>query len=416
MDTIIIRGGRRLRGTVSIAGSKNAALPILIATLLTDEECVVTNVPQLMDIETVISLLVVLGKRVIRRGETVSVSSGPSLYAEAPYELVRRMRASVLVMGPLLVRLHRARVSLPGGCVIGRRPVDIHLAGLQALGAKVALDEGYIEVRGKVLEGGTFRLSFPSVGATEHLMMAASAIPGTTHLLNAAKEPEIVDLARFLTAMGACVRGAGTSHIEIRGRPRLHQASHRIIPDRVEAGTYLLAGAITGGRVTVEGVSPGDLTALLRALQKAGVQVHVHAAEVTVGGNHRLRPVNIRTAPYPGFPTDLQAQWMALMSVSRGVSRMIEQIFEDRFLHVAELVRMGAQIKAQGNTAVVRGVKTLNGAPVMVSDLRAGAALILAGLVAQGATTVHRVYHLDRGYDALVRKLRALGADIERRS
>ncbi|MBI3292922.1 MAG: UDP-N-acetylglucosamine 1-carboxyvinyltransferase [Elusimicrobia bacterium] len=416
MDKIIIKGGRQLSGTVQVSGSKNAALPILIATLLTDGECVVRNVPELKDIETVIALLGVLGKQVVRQGDTVQVSASSSLYAEAPYEIVRRMRASILVMGPLVARLKRARVSLPGGCVIGRRPVDIHLKGFSTLGADITLREGYIEVQANHLRGRDLRLTFPSVGATENLMMVATLTSGTTRLFNAAREPEIEDLARFLNGMGAHVQGAGTSRITIVGVPSLHGAHHRVIPDRIEAGTYLLAAAITQGRITLQGVEPPHLTALLQTLRKAGVQVLIDASSntITTDGKGRLRPVTIKTAPYPSFPTDLQAQWMALMAVTAGVSRITEQIFEDRFLHVSELVRMGADIHTEGNTAIIRGVKVLCGAPVMVSDLRAGAALILAGLVAKGTTVVHRVYHLDRGYAALVPQLCALGASIDR--
>lgn len=414
MDKIVIQGGRHLKGTVKVEGSKNAALPILIATLLTDELCMVSNVPELEDIETVISLLAVLGKQVVRRGNAVQVTAGPSLLAEAPYELVRRMRASVLVMGPLVARLKRARVSLPGGCVIGRRPVDIHLKGFSALGADILLKEGYIEVHADQLRGRDIRLAFPSVGATENLMMIAAVTPGTTRLLNAAKEPEVADLARFLNAMGAHITGEGTSSIHIQGVPALHGARHVVIPDRIEAGTYLLAAAMTQGIITLHRAQAAHLSALLETLRKSGVRMHVEADAITVDGRGCLRPVSVKTAPYPGFPTDLQAQWMALMSVTSGTSRMTERIFEDRFLHVPELIRMGADIRIQGNTAVIRGVKTLCGAPVMVSDLRAGAALILAGLVARGMTTVQRVYHLDRGYAHLVRKLRALGASVDR--
>lgn len=414
MDILTINGGGRLQGDITISGAKNSALPILIATLLTDEPCEITNVPRLDDIETVIALLVFLGKQVVRKDDVVQITAGPTLYAEAPYDLVRRMRASVVVMGPLLARLGRVKASLPGGCTIGGRPIDIHLEGFKALGAAIKLEQGYVEAKAKRLTGGTIRFPFASVGATENVMMAASLSEGKTLIENAAMEPEIVDLAGFLNALGAKVRGAGTNTLTITGVKRLGGAHHRVIPDRIEAGTFLIAGAMGEGDLTVRKMNPNDLRSLLDKLEEAGAMLFENEDSVRVQGPKELRAASIETAVHPGFPTDLQAQWMALLTQAKGESSVIEQVFENRFMHVPELQRMGASIRVKGNTCTLEGPTALSGADVMVSDLRAGAALVLAGLVAQGTTVIHRVYHLDRGYERIEEKLSRVGASIHR--
>lgn len=414
MDILTIEGGARLQGEITISGSKNAALPILIATLLTDEPCIIRNVPHLDDIETVLALLVFLGKKIMRQGDQVEVTSGPTLYGEAPYELVRKMRASIVVMGPLLARLGRVKASLPGGCAIGGRPINIHLDGFRALGAGIDLRQGYVDVKAGKLVGATLHLDFPSVGATENLMMAACLIPGRTEILNAAMEPEITDLGRFLSALGAHVKGAGTERITIEGVGHLHGANHPVIPDRIEAGTYMIAAAITLGDVMFHGVPTEYLRALLAKMKEAEIGVEQNGNHLRVVGPKKIRPVNVETEVYPGFPTDLQAQWMALMTLAEGTSQVTERVFENRFMHVAELIRLGADIQIKGNTASVQGVHRLSGTDVMVSDLRAGAALVMAGLAASGKTVIHRVYHLDRGYENIEGKLSALGAQIER--
>ena len=414
MDILTIDGGRHLRGEITISGSKNSALPILIATLLTDDPCTIRNVPRLDDIETVIALLVFLGKKIIRKSEQIDVTSGPTLYAEAPYELVRKMRASIVVMGPLLARLGRVKASLPGGCAIGGRPINIHLDGFRALGATINLEQGYVDVSSSKLQGAPISLDFASVGATENLMMAASLIPGRTEIHNAAMEPEIGDLADFLNAMGARVCGAGTGHIVIDGVDRMHGAAHEVIPDRIETGTYMIAAAMTQGDVTLYRVRTDHLSALIAKMRQAGIAVDEKGSTLHVGGAKTITPVSVETAVHPGFPTDLQAQWMALMALSTGSAQITERVFENRFMHVPELQRMGADIQIKGNTAMVQGVSGLSGADVMVSDLRAGAALVLAGIAAKGQTTIHRIYHLDRGYENLEGKLSALGARIAR--
>lgn len=414
MDLLTLEGGRRLKGDVAISGSKNAALPILIATLLTDDPCTVRNVPYLDDIETVIALLAFLGKEIVRRRDEIEITAGLTLNPEAPYDLVRKMRASIVVMGPLLARLGRVKASLPGGCAIGGRPINIHLDGFRALGASVDLEQGYVEVTSQKLHGATIQLDFPSVGATENIMMAATLLSGRTEIRNAAKEPEIGDLVDFLNAMGAEVAGAGTDCITIEGKSRLHGATHNVIADRIEAGTYMVAAAMTQGDVLLQKVRAEHLSALIAKLRQAGVEVQEEDTGVRIIGPKNILPVTIETAVHPGFPTDLQAQWMALMSLASGVSQVTECVFENRFMHVPEIQRMGADIQIKGNTATIQGVRELSGADVMVSDLRAGAALILAGLAAKGKTTVHRVYHLDRGYERLEEKLSALGAQIHR--
>jgi len=414
VDILTIQGGRPLKGEITISGSKNSALPVLIGTLLTDDPCTIKNVPHLDDIETVIALLVFLGKKIVRNHDELQVTAGPTLHAEAPYELVRKMRASIVVMGPLLARLGRVKASLPGGCAIGGRPINIHLDGFKMFGAIINLEQGYVDVRSEKLRGAEIRLDFPSVGATENLMMAASLIPGKTEIHNAAMEPEIGDLANFLNAMGARVCGAGTGRITIDGVERLHGVTHEVIPDRIEAGTYMLAAAMTHGDVVVRHACADHLATLIARMRQAGIAVTDKDGSLHVTGPKSIKPVSIETAVHPGFPTDLQAQWMALMSLSSGVAQVTERVFENRFMHVPEIQRMGADIQIKGNTATIQGVSGLSGAQVMVSDLRAGAALVLAGLAATGQTVIHRVYHLDRGYENLEGKLSALGAHISR--
>ena len=415
MDSFCIVGGRPLRGTVRVSGSKNAALPILIATLLTDEACVVRNVPTgLRDLRTTARLLEMMGKRVSQSGSTVRVEGRRRLKVRAPYELVKQMRASVLVAGPLLARFGEARVAMPGGCSIGLRPIDIHLKGFERMGAKVSYEHGDVVLRAKVLKPLTIPLAFPSVGATENLMMAAALVPGTTVLENAAREPEIGDLGDFLIAMGARVWGAGTRTVRVQGVTALGGAEHRVIPDRVEAGTFLIAAAATRGVVRVAGARPEHLEALLGALRRSGARVTAYAGGVRLAMASRPRPVSIATKPHPGFPTDLQAPWMAYMTLARGTSRVRETVFENRYMHAAELRRMGADIRVEGDDAVVRGVAELSGAPIMASDIRAGASLVVAALAARGRTDLHRVYHIDRGYEALERKLRDLRAEARR--
>jgi UDP-N-acetylglucosamine 1-carboxyvinyltransferase len=415
MDQFVIEGGRPLRGSLRVSGSKNAALPILIATLLTDEPCTIDNVPVLLrDLRTTFRLLEALGKKVEIRGQSVRVTAHGSLKTQAPYDIVKQMRASVLAAGPLLARFGLVRVPIPGGCSIGLRPIDIHLKGFAAMGAREITDHGDIILSAARLKPGRVRFKFPSVGATENVMMAAAASPGLTIIENAAREPEIEDLAAFLNRLGARVRGAGTSRIEIRGERTLHGATHTVIPDRLEAGTFMLAAAATGGRLTLVGVESGHLKALIAKMRAAGARIEEVPGGLSVSMTGRPRPVSIATAPHPGFPTDLQAPWMAWMCLARGRSRIVENVFENRFLHAAELLRMGARLSLSGATAVVDGVDRLSGAPIMASDIRAGAALLVAGLAAQGRTTIARVYHIDRGYERVEKKLRAAGARIQR--
>jgi UDP-N-acetylglucosamine 1-carboxyvinyltransferase len=416
METIVIRGGAQLGGDVVVSGSKNAALPLLFSTLLTAERVVLRNVPRLADIHTAILVLRHLGARVTRSpdGGEVIVEARDIGVTEAPYELVKTMRASFLVLGPLLARFGRARVSTPGGCAIGARPVDLHLAGLQKMGARLRISEGYVEADADRLRGAKIVLDFPSVGATQQLMMAAALADGTTVIENAAREPENVCLALALERMGTVVRGAGTSEVTIEGRPELGGAEHAVIPDRIEAGTFMVATAVTGGAVQVTGARADHLEAFIGKLREAGVAVHEGESGVRVEANGRLEAVDVRTMPYPGFPTDLQAQFMTLMTRATGTSTLTETIFENRFLHAQELVRMGADIRVDGNRAIVRGPQSLSGAPVMATDLRASVCLVLAGLAARGTTRVARVYHLDRGYDRLEAKLSSLGAEVRR--
>jgi UDP-N-acetylglucosamine 1-carboxyvinyltransferase len=419
MDRILIRGGRALSGQIPISGAKNAALPILAAGLLTAEPLILRNVPELADIDSMRRLLETLGMRVtVVNAEPGRLDVATPVIAGtlAAYDLVRKMRASVLVLGPLLARSGEARVSLPGGCAIGPRPVDLHLRGLEELGAEIELREGYIHARARHgLKGAEIRLDLPSVGATENLLMAASLADGETVIANAAREPEVVDLARCLVAMGARIEGIGRGTLVITGVPRLHGGEHSVLPDRIELGTYAMAAAMTGGALELLGGRMQLIQTVAEKLEEAGVAVAPSELGITVSGR-AAKPigVDVMTQPYPGFPTDLQAQFMALMCTAEGASMITETIFENRFMHVPELTRMGARITVHGGSALVRGVGRLIGAPVMATDLRASVSLILAGLAAEGETMVNRVYHLDRGYERLTEKLVACGAEIER--
>jgi UDP-N-acetylglucosamine 1-carboxyvinyltransferase len=420
MDAIRLRGGKRLEGKVRISGAKNAALPILCATLLSDGASLLRNVPALRDIDTTAALLRFLGRGVTVEAPVVRVDAGSQIKPEAPYELVKQMRASILVLGPLVARFGRAKVSLPGGCAIGARPVDQHLKGLEAMGAKISLERGYVHAEGPDgggrLRGAEIHFDLPTVTGTENLMMAAALAKGRTTLVNCAREPEVEELGRVLNKMGADVDGAGTDIIHIKGTPRgeLAPFDHAIIPDRIEAGTYLVAAAATGGDVVLEGAELRDLDALAAKLRLAGVEVSGEGQAIRVRRTGDLRPVNVTTAPHPGFPTDMQAQFLVLMCLARGESVVTETIFENRFMHVPELQRMGASVALRGNTAVVQGVNKLYGASVMATDLRASASLVIAGLVAEDETEVRRVYHLDRGYEHIEAKLGGLGADVKR--
>ena len=414
MDKIVIHGGQRLKGEVLVSGAKNAALPLLFATLLTAGQHRLSNVPQLRDIDTVARLLTTLGAKVEWRDGLFAVDADAIQSVEAPYDLVRTMRASVLVLGPLLARYGHARVSLPGGCAIGARPINLHLKGLEAMGAKITLDHGYVEARARRLHGARIYLDTPTVGGTENLMMAAALAKGTTVLENAAREPEIVDLANALNAMGGRVTGAGSDTVAIEGVDELRPLDYAVMPDRIEAGTFMVAAAITRGDVKVKGAVAADLEALVAKLQATGTEIIEEADGLRVKGPRRIESVDIKTQPHPGFPTDMQAQFMALMTLGQGTSVISENVFENRFMHVCELQRMGADISIEGHTATVKGVKELTGAPVMATDLRASASLILAGLAADNTTEVRRIYHLDRGYERIEEKLQKLGADITR--
>ena len=415
MDQFIIEGGRPLKGSVVISGSKNAALPILIATLLTDEPCFIENVPtRLRDLRTTFRLLESLGKKVVIRGTSVTVLANGSLKTQAPYDLVKQMRASVLAAGPLLARFGLVRVPMPGGCAIGLRPIDIHLKAFEALGARRIADHGDIILSAARLKPSRVRFKFPSVGATENLLMAAAALEGVTVIENAAREPEIEDLAAFLVKLGAKIKGAGTPRIEVRGQRTLHGARHTVIADRIEAGTFLLACAMAKGRLKLLGAVPAHLTALVAKMKAAGAHIKATSSGLEIAMAGRPRHVDIETKPHPGFPTDLQAPWMSWMSLARGRSKVSETVFENRFLHVAELARMGAEIGVRGRSATIDGVPTLHGAPIMASDIRAGAALLVAAVAAEGTTRLQRVYHIDRGYEQVEAKLRAVGVRIRR--
>jgi len=415
MDKIIVKGGKKLKGDVRISGAKNSTLPLMAASLLCPEEVRLSGVPSLRDIETMKRLLMGLGiqitgpenGRMVLKAEKISNT-------EASYELVRTMRASFLILGPLLARMKKARVSLPGGCAIGARPIDLHLKGLAALGAGIELKDGYIEAEASRLSGANISLDVTTVTGTENLIMAACLAKGRTLIENAAREPEVVELATVLNSMGARVSGMGSDKIVIEGVEKLRGTDHSIMPDRIETGTYMIASAITGGNIRILNGNPGHLDAVISKLKEAGTKIECADGIINVKGPAKPGAVDVRTSPYPGFPTDLQAQFMSLMCVSNGRSIISETVFENRFIHVGELKRMGADIRIEGNTAVVKGVEELLGAPVMATDLRASACLILAGLAAEGSTEVSRVYHLDRGYERIVEKLKGLGADIER--
>ncbi len=419
MDKLVIQGGARLQGEVTVSGAKNAALPILCAALLAETPLKLSSVPKLKDVGTTIHLLEHMGVKASRQGDKVDLDASVIHTLEAPYEMVKTMRASILVLGPLLARFGKARVSLPGGCAIGSRPVDLHIKGLQAMGAKIHIEHGYIEATtehlpNKRLQGARYYMDLVTVTGTENLMMAAALASGTTVLENAAKEPEVVDMADCLIKMGAKISGAGTDTITIQGVDKLNGAEHQVVCDRIEAGTYMVAAAMTGGEVKLNNVQEHLLDAVIEKLREAGAKVTCEKNSITVKSDGKLKAVNIRTAPHPAFPTDMQAQFMALNTVAEGVSKVTETIFENRFMHGQEMQRLGASIDMDGNTALVKGVSHLDGATVMATDLRASASLVLAGLVANGQTVIERIYHLDRGYENLEDKLNALGANVKR--
>jgi UDP-N-acetylglucosamine 1-carboxyvinyltransferase len=414
MDKLLIEGGQPLRGEVAISGAKNAALPLLCAAVLTREPVTFTNVPVLNDVATMLRLLAQMGVRVDYSGDSVTLDAAGLNNPVAPYELVKTMRASVLVLGPLAARAGEAKVSLPGGCAIGARPVDQHIKGLTAMGAEIAVEHGYVHAKSPRLKGARLFTDMVTVTGTENLMMAACLADGETVIENAAREPEVVDLANCLVAMGARISGAGTDVIRIRGVERLSGATHRIMPDRIETGTYLCAAAATGGEVRLTGTSAAYLDAVIDKLMDAGCEIVIEREAIRLKAPQRLTSVSLRTAPYPAFPTDMQAQFMAINAVADGTAVIRETIFENRYMHAVELIRLGADIKIDGNTAVVKGVAKLDGATVMATDLRASASLVIAGLAAQGETRVDRIYHLDRGYEKLEQKLAALGARVSR--
>jgi UDP-N-acetylglucosamine 1-carboxyvinyltransferase len=415
VDQLVIRGGKALSGDVRVSGAKNAALPLMAAALLSEEPLQLMNAPRLVDVRTIAKLLRFMGVEVEGEDTTsIRLCARDLTRPEAPYDLVKTMRASVLVLGPLAARLGRARVSLPGGCAIGPRPINLHLMGLEKLGATIRLDQGNVEVEARRLRGARIAFDLQTVTGTENLIMAAALADGTTILENAASEPEVEDLAQLLNAMGARVEGAGTATVTIHGVAALGGASHRIIPDRIEAGTFAVAAAITGGDLTIRECRPDHLEAVIAKLEEAGARIQSGPTTLRVTGVGRPRAVNVRTHPFPGFATDMQAQMMALMTIAEGRSVITEAVFENRFMHANELLRLGADITIAGNTAIVQGVPKLLGAPVMATDLRASASLVLAGMAAQQKTVVSRIYHLDRGYEAIEKKLTTLGADIER--
>ena len=416
MDKLIVSGGNPLRGEIRISGAKNAALPVLVASLLTAEPLYIRNIPHLQDITTTMELLGRMGvSLVVDEKMAVEADAAHVNSLQAAYELVKTMRASVLVLGPLLARFGEAEVSMPGGCAIGSRPVNLHIKGLQAMGAEIAIEGGYIKARATRLKGTRIFMDLVSVTGTENIMMAATLADGITVIENAAREPEVVDLARCLVSMGARIRGAGTDEIAIEGVKRLHGGAHTVIPDRIETGTYLVAAAMTGGDIKLRNVQPNLLEAVLDKLHEAGAEIETGSDWIRLKNERkRLHAVNIRTAPYPAFPTDMQAQFLALNTIAEGTATITETVFENRFMHVHELQRMGADVEMQGNTAIVRGVEQLHGAPVMATDLRASASLALAGLVADSDTIVDRIYHIDRGYECIEEKLAQLGARIRR--
>lgn len=419
MDRLIIKGGEPLNGEVTISGAKNAALPILCASLLAETPLQLSSIAALKDIGTTLKLLEIMGVKVDRNADKVSLNASEVTSFEATYEMVKTMRASILVLGPLLARFGSARVSLPGGCAIGPRPVDLHIKGLQAMGAAIHITHGYIQAStlhlpNRRLQGARYYMDLVTVTGTENLMMAATLAEGTTVLENAAKEPEVVDLAECLNKMGAKIAGAGTDVITIEGVEKLNGTNHNVVCDRIEAGTYMVAAAMTGGEVTLKNVRADLLDAVIDKLREAGAEVTVNGETITVKSDGKLKAVNVRTAPHPAFPTDMQAQFMAMNCIAEGVSTVTETIFENRFMHVQELQRLGADITVDGHTALVKGVSHLDGATVMATDLRASASLVLAGLVARDETVIERIYHLDRGYELLEEKLTALGAKVKR--
>ena len=415
MQKLKIRGGKPLRGDVRISGAKNAALPILCAALLTSETLTLQNVPQLNDIGTMLKLLAQMGVTANRNDQTVTLNAANLGNLVAPYDLVKTMRASILALGPLVARFGEAKVSLPGGCAIGARPVDLHIKGLEAMGAVINIEAGYIHATARRLKGARIFMDTVTVTGTENLLMAAVLADGTTLLENAAREPEVVDLAECLIKMGADIRGHGTDTITIHGMPALHVAEHTVMPDRIETGTFLAAVTATGGDVRLLNTEPRTLDAVIEKLRDAGATIVCEGNRIDISMHKRPTHINVRTAPYPAFPTDMQAQFIALNTIASGTAVVTETIFENRFMHVQELVRLGAKIDIEGNTAIVHGVDRLTGATVMATDLRASACLVIAGLVAEGETTIDRIYHLDRGYDHIEKKLIAIGADIERR-
>jgi len=415
VDQIIVKGGISLQGSIEISGAKNSALPIIAASILTKEKCFLENVPKLIDVKTIFKLLEVLGAKIADNNKgkfTIDPSEINNI--EAPYDLVKTMRASVLVLGPLVARLGRARVSLPGGCAIGARPIDLHLKGLEALGSKIKIEHGYVNISAPKLKGAHIYLDLPTVTGTENILMAASMAEGQTVIENAACEPEVEGLANLLNSMGAKITGAGTDTIKIQGVKSLHSFKHSIIPDRIETGTFMIAAAITGGEVLIKNCIPKHVLSLILKLKDTGADVVEGDSWIKVRRNKEIKAVDVKTAPYPGFPTDMQAQIMSLLSIANGISVISETVFENRFMHIAELKRMGADISIEGNSAIIKGVKKLTGAPLMATDLRASACLILAGLVAEGTTTISRIYHIDRGYERIENKLKSLGANIER--
>lgn len=416
MDKLIVTGGNAICGEVTISGAKNAVLPIIIGALLAEDVTILHDVPNLSDVVTIKEILETLGAKITFQDHTMTIDCREVNSYTAPYEYIQKMRASVLIMGPLLARFGKARISMPGGCAIGTRPIDLHLKGLEALGSVIQINHGDMNaiVSQQRLQGARIYLDFPSVGATEHIMMAAATAEGTTIIENAAEEPEIVDLANFLNSMGACVRGAGTNVIRIDGVTCLHGTSYTIIPDRIEAGSYMVAAAITGGDLLVKNVIADHLKPLIAKLEECGVEIREEGGNLRVKGNLPIRAVDIKTLPHPGFPTDMQAQFMALMTVANGTSVITETVFENRFMHADELRRMGANIKTDGRNAVVEGVKRLTGCKVKATDLRAGAALIIAALAAEGSTEITGVNYIDRGYEDLVQKFQTIGANIIR--
>jgi len=414
VDKIVIRGGERLIGEVEVSGSKNATLPIFVASLLTEGSNHFDNVPNLIDVRTIVKVLKNLGVKVSEEGRTYRIDATEVTNYEAPYDLVKTMRASILVLGPLVARMRKANVSLPGGCAIGARPINLHLMGLETMGAKIELRHGYIEAKADRLKGADISFDTTTVTGTENLMMAAALAKGKTTLQNAAMEPEVVDLANVLNKMGAKISGAGTRLIEIEGVESLQAVEHSIIPDRIEAGTLMVAAGVTRGNIRILHCPFNHMETVVHKLREAGMEIESDGDGVRVVGNKRIRSVDVKTQPYPGFPTDMQAQFMVLMSLAKGLSVISETIFENRFIHVSELRRMGADIRIQGNSAIIQGVGNLSGAPVMATDLRASASLMLAGLAATGVTEISRVYHLDRGYEGLDKKVVKLGADIKR--